>query len=123
MNTNKGVSMTKRQIWDIIYTAITLKQYNAITKNAGLKYDNYFRNTLKISKSKKLRDWAMQGLAAPLTKEDNKGVNMRPLEILVHTIQVWLVVIAIAVVIGIVAHEVMASSFVSQALILDVIRH
>ena len=52
-----------RAIWNDIYEQLTLKQYCKITKDASGLYKHYFENTLKFTKSKKLYDLALQGLA------------------------------------------------------------
>lgn len=53
-------------IWDKIYIKLSMRQYNLVTRNASLKYDNYFHNILKHTKSKQLHDLARLGLNVTL---------------------------------------------------------
>lgn len=64
--------MNKAQYWKLITVTCTFKQYERITRNAGLKYDNYFNNTLKYTKSKQLHAWALEGLDALAILETNR---------------------------------------------------
>lgn len=64
--------LTTKQYWDKIYNDLTLKQYVKITNNAELKYENYFINILKYTKSAKLHNLAQLGLLS-LTKVVQNG--------------------------------------------------
>jgi hypothetical protein len=69
------LNMTKRQVWNKLFDKLNFKQYVYVANSYGqvddglpnLSYDTYFKRTLRITKSKKLRALAEQGLSAPLS--------------------------------------------------------